>query len=66
MKSETEIKQEVKRIIEQLEKVRDMNPSAQKKLGDRLVALLWVLEHSKAPKSLTLDDKQLELLACLY
>jgi hypothetical protein len=66
LKTEVEIRQEANRVIEQLEKVRDKNLLAQKKLGDRLVALLWVLEHPQAPESLTFTDKQLEVLSALW
>ena len=68
MKSEEQIKEQARELLKQLEPLQNFsNPTAQKKLKERLITLCWVLEikeHGKQP--LTLTKEELEFLACFY
>lgn len=66
MKSEHQTKEEMRKILRQARPIRDTNPTAYDKLGQRTAALLWVLEHPKAKRDLTLNKKELALLEALY
>jgi len=68
MKSEEQIKEQARELLKQLEPLQNFsNPTAQKKLKERLITLCWVLEIKEYGKQpLTLTKEELEFLACFY
>lgn len=66
MKTEEQIKKEIKTLALQGEPIKDSNPVATDKITQRLVALMWVLDMKKAPKSLKFNDTDLAILGALF
>jgi len=68
MKTEKEIKIMADEIITQMGEIKENNPYAYRKLEQRLIALLWVLdiETKTTRDKLTFTQKQLEILECLF
>lgn len=71
MKTEQEVKDEAKKLIEQLKKA-EKDTQADKILTQRIIALFWVLEKridkrkKKPMETLTLSDTMLRVMEALY
>lgn len=65
MKTEMEIKIELKKLTEQLEKIGENNLAAKKVVSQRAKALLWVLNKSKE-KTLIMEEDIVKLLGCFF
>jgi len=67
MKTKKEIVEEAQALVKQIKLVeKDYNIAAQKRLEQRLLALLWVLEAPKAPKHLTFSKDSLNVLRAFW
>lgn len=65
MRTEIEVADMARQIVEQKSTLNKMNVHGQELLGERLFALAWILEHEKV-ESLLLNRGQEALLDCLY
>ena len=69
MKTKAQIADELKAIVEQSKALRDDNPTAYEKLGQRAVALLWITGQTlngKTIDKLTFDKEALQLMECMF
>ena len=65
MRSEEEVKEMARHLINQINEVKDKNLTAYKYLSQRLMALVWVLNLGKV-ETLILNEKQLEFLSVFW